>query len=152
LIPNKHCWPSALLWMNLLWQEFDAPFQRFREGMQTEFLVLAALWCSASRRSDRVPWPFLFLPLVSLGTASGEFLRPAASRLLLSRCLPYLLGSLPECSRSLWEQPPSLLGAPENGAEKGDLKMSYIIYVKWNSFGRGSLANGSDWRFESPPT
>jgi hypothetical protein len=53
----------------------------------------------------------LFLPLLFLGTASGEFLRPAASRLLLSRFLPNLAGSLPECSRSPWEQRPSLLGA-----------------------------------------
>src|SRR6266852_1187939 len=44
------------------------------------------------------------------------------------------LGSLPECSLSLWKQKPSLLGAPENGAEKGDIFMSYL-YVKWNSFG-----------------
>ena len=44
------------------------------------------------------------------------------------------LGSLPQSSRSLWKQKPSLLGAPENGAEKGDIFMSYL-YVKWNSFG-----------------
>ena len=37
----------------------------------------------------------LFLPLILSGTASGEFLRPAASRLLLSRFLTKNLGSLP---------------------------------------------------------
>jgi hypothetical protein len=31
---------------------------------------------------------YLFLPHISLGTASGQFLRPVASRLLLSRFLP----------------------------------------------------------------
>jgi len=34
---------------------------------------------------------------------------------------------------SPWKQKPSLLGAPENGAEKGDIFMSYL-YVKWNRF------------------
>ena len=33
------------------------------------------------------------------------------------------------------------LGAQKNGAEKGDIFMSYL-YVKWNSFVCGSLANG----------
>jgi len=37
-------------------------------------------------------------------------------------------------SRSLWKQKPSLLGASENGAEKGDIFIFYL-YVKWNSFG-----------------
>jgi hypothetical protein len=60
----------------------------------------------------------LFLPLLFLGTASGEFLRPAGSRLLLSRFLPRNLGSLPECSRSPWEQWPSLWGAPGKWGKK----------------------------------
>src|SRR6266478_8358675 len=37
----------------------------------------------------------LFLPHIFLGTASGQFLRPAASRLLLSRFLPYPIGFHP---------------------------------------------------------
>src|SRR5207237_9705414 len=45
-----------------------------------------------------------------------------------------LLGSLPECSHSLWEQQPSLLGASENGARKRR-KFSYVLYVKWNRSG-----------------
>jgi len=39
-----------------------------------------------------------------------------------------------KAATSLWKQKPSLLGAPENGTEKGDIFMSYL-YVKWNSFG-----------------
>src|SRR4029077_82508 len=39
-------------------------------------------------------------------------------------------GSLPECSRSLWKQQPLAFGWPqENGAEKGDSKMSYLNSV-----------------------
>ena len=37
----------------------------------------------------------LFLPRIFLGTASGQFLRPAASRLLLSRLRPYTIGFPP---------------------------------------------------------
>jgi single-strand DNA-binding protein len=58
-----------------------------------------------------------------LGTASGEFLRPAASRLLLSRFLPKIIGSLPECGHSPWEQQPSLWVPQENGAKKGEKNM-----------------------------
>src|SRR5437763_14957447 len=37
--------------------------------------------------------------------------------------------SLPQSTHSPWEQQPSLLGAPENGAEKGDIFMSYLNSV-----------------------
>jgi hypothetical protein len=47
----------------------------------------------------------LFLPVIFLGTASDSFLRPAASRLLLSRFLPKIARSLPECSRSPLAEP-----------------------------------------------
>ena len=45
-------------------------------------------------------------------------------------------GSLPECSRSLWKQKPSLLACPRKmGQEKGDILTSYSI-VTWNSSGK----------------
>jgi len=37
----------------------------------------------------------LFLPLIFLCTASGYFLRPAVSRLLISRYRPYTIGFPP---------------------------------------------------------
>jgi hypothetical protein len=55
--------------------------------------VFAGLFCSRGvarvvplfpTQSSRVPWVVPFLPLLSPGTASGSFLRPAASRLLMS--------------------------------------------------------------------
>jgi single stranded DNA-binding protein len=72
---------------------------------------------------------FPFSPFLFLGTASGSFLRPAASRLLLSRFLPENMGSLPECSRSLWKQKPSLLGASGKRGKKRRNKMSYLNSV-----------------------
>ena len=68
-----------------------------------------------------------------IGLLRANFMRPAASRLLLSRFLPYPLGSL-RC-RSLWKQKPLASGCPKKmGQEKGEQFRSYL-YVKWNSFG-----------------
>src|ERR1700724_2568855 len=66
-------------------------------------------------------------PPFSLGTASGEFLRPAASCLLLFRFLPKTLREqqrrlyvpLPKCRPSPWEQPPLAFKCP-NYKGKGD--------------------------------
>src|SRR4029077_8684012 len=66
------------------------------------------------------------IPPSPLGTASGEFLRPAASCLLLFRFLPKTLRKrqrrlfvpLPKCRHSPWKQKPSLLGAPEKWGRK----------------------------------
>ena len=45
------------------------------------------------------------------------------------------LGSLPECSRSLWKQQPSLFGAPGKWGKKKEIQNMSYLYVKWNSFG-----------------
>src|SRR5580704_16835188 len=60
------------------------------------------------------------IPPFSLGTASGEFLRPAASCLLLFRFLPKTLREshprvfvpLPKCRPSPWEQTPLAFQCP----------------------------------------
>ena len=60
------------------------------------------------------------IPPFSLGTASGEFLRPAASCLLLFRFLPKtfrkqprrLFVPLPKCRPSSWEQTPLAFRCP----------------------------------------
>src|ERR1700723_2662592 len=67
------------------------------------------------------------IPPFSLGTASGEFLRPAASCLLLFRFLPKALREqqrrlyvpLPKCRPSPWEQTPLAFKCP-NYKGKGD--------------------------------
>jgi hypothetical protein len=70
-------------------------------AVKTTVLFRALLHFSGLRRSGlcTIPSgfnkPFLFLPLIFLGTASGSFLRPAASRLLLSRFHPYTIGFPP---------------------------------------------------------
>src|SRR5260370_35480584 len=60
----------------------------------------------------------LFLPLIFLGTASGQFLRPAASRLLLSRFLPKGTGSSHKAPARLGSSGLSLLGAPRKWGKK----------------------------------
>src|SRR5258707_377778 len=62
-------------------------------------------------------------------TASGQFLRPAASRLLLSRLLPNDTGPSHKAPARFGSSGLSLLGAPENGAEKGDIFMSYSVTI-----------------------
>jgi hypothetical protein len=67
------------------------------------------------------------IPPFSLGTASGEFLRPATSALLLFRLLPKSLRKLqrrlfvplPKCRPSPWEQTPLAFECP-NYKGKGD--------------------------------
>jgi hypothetical protein len=59
--------------------------------------------------------PF-FLPHIFLGTASGQFLHPAASRLLLSGFRPYSIGFPPI------KQPLSLGQAVEKESERGKKK------------------------------
>src|SRR5580700_11837606 len=69
------------------------------------------------------------LPPPPLGTASGEFLRPAASGLLLFRFLPKnlrerrrrFLVPLPKCRPSPWEQTPLAFKCPNYEGKKGDL-------------------------------
>src|SRR5438270_7170454 len=60
----------------------------------------------------------LFLPHIFLGTASGQFLRPAASRLLLSRFLPNGTGPSHKAPARLGSSGLSLLGAPGKRGEK----------------------------------
>jgi hypothetical protein len=60
-----------------------------------------------------------------LGTASGQFLRPAASRLLLSRFLPNSTGPSHKASARLGSSGFSLLVPQENVARKGEKFMSY---------------------------
>src|SRR5437016_8915264 len=60
----------------------------------------------------------LFLPLIFPGTASGQFLRPAASRLLLSRFLPNHTGPSHKASARLGSSGLSLLGAPGKWGKK----------------------------------
>src|SRR6266481_8613635 len=72
-----------------------------------------------------------------LGTASGQFLRPAASRLLLSRFRPYPIWVPSDKAAVRFGSRSHRFWVPQqNGAEKGDIFMSYL-YVKWNSLGRG---------------
>src|SRR5258705_1174654 len=67
-------------------------------------------------------------------TASGQFLRPAASRLLLSRFLLNGTGPSHKAPARLGSSGLSLRGAPGKwGKKKGEKLMSYL-YVKWNSF------------------
>src|SRR5207249_1746632 len=69
----------------------------------------------------------LFLPLIFLGTASGQFLRPAASRLLLSRFLPNGTGPSHKASACLGSSGLSLLGAPGKWGKKKEINfMSYL--------------------------
>jgi len=74
-----------------------------------------------------------FLPRIFLGTASGQFLRPAASRLLLSRFLPKRTGPSHKAPARLRSRGLSLLGAPGKWGKKKEKNstMSYLI-VKWN--------------------
>src|SRR6267142_4191994 len=76
------------------------------------------------------------MPRISLATASGQSLRPAPSRLLLSRFLPTnllkkrrrFLVSLPKSSRSLWEQHPLASGCLRKmGQEKGEKSCTYSV-------------------------
>src|SRR5260221_12655605 len=60
----------------------------------------------------------LFLPSIFLGTASGQFLRPAASRLLLSRFLPNGTGPSHKAAALLGSSGLSLLGAPGKWGKK----------------------------------
>src|SRR5258707_15023472 len=72
----------------------------------------------------------LFLPHIFLGTASGQFLRPAASRLLLSRFLPNGTGPSHKAPARLGSTGLSLLSAPGKwGKKKGEKFMSYLNSV-----------------------
>src|SRR6266567_8338178 len=79
----------------------------------------------------------LFLPILFLGTASGQFLRPAASRLLLSRFLPNGTGPSHKAPTRLGSSGLSLSGAPGKWGKKKEKKFMSYLYVKWNSFGGG---------------
>jgi len=61
-----------------------------------------------------------------LDTASGQFLRPAASRFVLFRFLPNSTGPSHKAPARLGSSGLSLLGAPEKWGEKGDIFMSYL--------------------------
>src|SRR6266850_3538554 len=60
----------------------------------------------------------LFLPRIFLGTASGQFLRPAASRLLLSRFLPNGTGPSHKAPSRLGSSGLSLSNAPRKWGKK----------------------------------
>jgi hypothetical protein len=61
----------------------------------------------------------LFLSRIFLGTASGKFLRPAASRLLLSQFRPYPIGFPPIKQPLALEAEATRFCVPqENGARK----------------------------------
>jgi hypothetical protein len=91
-------------------------------------------------------------PPFPLGTASGEFLRPAASCLLLFRFLPKNFGNNSEvflcpsrnAASRLWSSPHSLLGAPITRAEIGETSCTYML--SGIASGRGLLADVSDIR------
>jgi hypothetical protein len=69
-------------------------------------------------------------------------MRPAASRVLLSRLLLNGTGPSHKAPARLGSSGLSLMSAPgKMGQEKGEKFMSYL-YVKWNSFGRGLVASG----------
>src|SRR5437667_12870772 len=101
---------------------------------------LSWVWCSFGLSLRLVCR--LFLSRMFLGTASGQFPRPAASRLLLSRFLPNNTGPSHKAPARLGSSGLSLLGARKMGQETGEKFMSYL-YVKWNSSECGSLADGS---------
>jgi hypothetical protein len=75
----------------------------------------------------------LFLPLFFLGTASGEFLRPAASRLLLSRFLPRITRVPPGMQPLALGAAALAFGCLRKMGQKKEKHM--YLYVKWNSFG-----------------
>jgi hypothetical protein len=75
---------------------------------------------SVSQKRVRRNSYMVSIPPFSLGTASGEFLRPATSALLLFRFLPKtfrkqqrrLFVPLPKCRPSSWEQTPLAFKCP----------------------------------------
>src|SRR5580704_13992443 len=75
---------------------------------------------SVSQKRVRRKSYIVSIPPFSLGTASGEFPRPAASCLLLFRFLPKTLRKqqrkifvpLPKCTPSSWEQTPLAFKCP----------------------------------------
>src|SRR2546422_8086090 len=89
------------------------------------------LTCASSTcRFSLSPVSRLFLPHIFLGTASGQFLRPAASRLLLSRFLPNATGPSHKAPARLGSSGLSLLGAPGKWGKKKEKKfMSYLNSV-----------------------
>ena len=80
-----------------------------------------------SSRSQPISVRNLFLPRIFSGTASGQFLRPAASRLLLSRFLPQRHRSSHKAPARLGSSGLSLLGAPRKWGQKKEIQnMSYL--------------------------
>src|ERR1700719_148786 len=88
-----------------------------------------------------VQWASLFLPRIFLGTASGQFLRPAASRLLLSRFRPYTVGFPPGKQPLALEAAALAFGCPRKMGQKKRKQN-----VTWNSFGLRLPADVSDIR------
>src|SRR6266436_7326494 len=72
--------------------------------------------------------PSFFLPLPFLGTASGQFLRPAASRVLLSRFLLNPAGPSHKAPARLGSRGLSLLGASGKWGKKKE-KNSCLTYM-----------------------
>src|SRR5437667_9239743 len=70
----------------------------------------------------------LFLPHIFLGTASGQFLRPAASRLLLSWFLPKGTGPSHKAPARLGSSGLSPLGAPGKWGKQKE-KNSCLTYM-----------------------
>src|SRR5260370_20024064 len=77
----------------------------------------------------------LFLSHIFLGTASGQSLRPAASRLLLSRLLPNSTGPSHKAPARLGSSGLSLLGAPGKWGKKKE-NNSCLTYML-SGIGRG---------------
>ena len=71
------------------------------------------------------PGTSAFLPLIFLGTASGQFLRPAASRLLLSQFLPNSTVPSQKAAARLGSRSLSLLGAPRKWGTNSPLCLPF---------------------------
>src|SRR5260370_11118943 len=91
-----------------------------REGPRFSLPVMASQELALTDRIIRVH--FFFSAALFLGTASGQFLRPAASRLLLSRLLPNTTGPSHKAPARFGSSGLSLLGAPEKWGRKRRFK------------------------------
>jgi hypothetical protein len=95
-----------------------------------------SLWIvlSVSQKTVRRNSYMVSIPPFSLGTASGEFLRPAASCLLLFRFFPKTLRKqqrrlfvpLPKCRPSSWEQTPLAFECPNYKGKRRHKKCTRI--------------------------
>src|SRR5260370_10527122 len=93
--------------------------------------------------------PFFFLPLIFSGTASGYFLRPAASRLLLSRFRPKNVGFPPIKQPLALEAEATRFCVPqENGARKRRIKNVLLSNPRRICWSRPGAASTEEQRFK----